>query len=301
MKRVAATLLTSGLACASAWAQTDLEGSGDPEGIDRYPGSWIVEYSPSTAMRSYEFVTGKVARIRREVRIEQSERVKADLLRVTYRTPDGTRFDDAIAHYEDVIAELGARVDFTCRGLDCGLSTIWANLVFGVKELAAPDASQFYVAASDVGGSRLISIYVAQRPNRRVYAHVDVAETESVGAGLAAGDVVEALESKGFALLMGVTPGGDGELDGDALAVLDEVAGALAGFDGGTIYAVCHIGGVDGDRALQQASACAEAAAARLQAGGIEATGFGAGAMLPREQAPSARLELVVLGAKQSP
>lgn len=286
------------LACFPAWAQTDLEGSDDPQGFERFPGSWIVEYSPETAVRAYEFVTSKVARIRREVRIEQSMRVRADLVRATYRMPDGTRLNDVIAHYEDVVGEVGAQIEFTCRGLDCGLSTIWANQVFGVKELAAPDAAQFYVAAVDRAASRLFSIYVAQRPNRRIYAHVDVAGTDELQAGLSADDVVEALQSKGFALLGGAAPDDAGSLDDADLEALDELASALGGFEG-RVFVVCHLVGTDPEGAATRSEACAETAAARLKAGGVDAAGFGAGAFAPREGVPASRLELVVPGGRR--
>ncbi len=295
----ALTMVAAGvLVCAPAWAQTDLEGSGDPEGFDRFPGSWIVEYSPSTSLRAYEFVTGKVARIRREVRIEESMRVGADLVRVTYRMPDGTRLNDVVAHYESVVDDLGAQIEFNCRGLDCGLSTIWANQVFGVKELAASDAAQVYVAAVDTAASRLISIYMAQRPNRRVYAHVDVALTEGLQAGLSADDVVEALESKGFAVLGGAAPDDAGSLDEADLQALDELAAALGEFEG-EVFVACHVGGSDAERAVAQSQGCAEAAVARLKAGGVDAAGFGVGAFAPREGMSASRLELVAPGGSR--
>ena len=295
----ALTIVAAGvLVCAPAWAQTDLEGSGDPDGFDRFPGSWIVEYSPSTSVRAYEFITGKVARIRREVRIEQSMRVGADLVRVTYRMPDGTRLNDVVAHYESVVDDLGAQIEFNCRGLDCGLSTIWANQVFGVKELAAPDAAQVYVAAVDTAASRLISIYMAQRPNRRVYAHVDVALTEGLQTGLSADDVVEALESKGFAVLGDAAPDDAGSLDEADLQALDELASALGEFEG-EVFVVCHVGGSDPERAVTQSQGCAETAAARLKAGGVDAAGFGAGVFAPRDGASASRLELVALGGSR--
>lgn len=297
--RAATVIFTLGvLAGTPAWAQTDLAGAEDPQGFDRFPGSWIVEYSPETAVRAYEFVTGKVARIRREVRIEQSLRVGADLVRVTYRMPDGTRLDDVIGHYEDVVGEVGARIEFTCRGLDCGLSTIWANQVFGVKELAAPDAAQFYVAAVDSAAPRLVSIYVAQRPNRRIYAHVDIARTDELQAGLSADDVLVALESRGYAVLGGAAPDDGGSLDDTDLQALDELASALGGFEA-RVFVVCHLVGTDVEAAATRSQACAETAAARLKAGGVDAAGFGAGAFAPREGAPASRLELVAPGGRR--
>lgn len=298
------------LAAATTFAQEDVPGSSDPAGMTRYPGAWIHLYSPETDERSYEFVTGKVARIRREVRIDRSSRTPAKVVRVTYRTPNGTRLDDVVEHYENVIRDLGGRVEFTCRGLDCGHSTLWANQVFGVKEVAGPDTAQFYLATTlagsavglaDSGSSALVSIYVAQRSNRRVNAHIDFAIATSGSSGGSTEDVVKALNSLGFAVVAGAVPNRSGELDEASLKALDELAPALTPF-AGRVVAVCHLGSLDdAEQSRRRTEACAEAVSSRLRAAGVEAGAFGAGAFLPREGASPDRLELVIPGAKSTP
>lgn len=291
------------LAAAPSLAQSDASDSADPVGLVRFPGAWIVAYSPETSLRSYEFITGEVARIRREVRIDRSVRTTAKLVRVTYRTPNGTRLDDVIEHYEGVVRDLAGRVEFTCRGQDCGHSTIWANQVFGVKELAAPDAAQFYLATtidgSAVGlqepGSALVSVYVVQRPNRRVNAHIDFAIVAAQSSG-GPGDIVQSLNRNGFAVVDAAVPSATGELDANVLQALDDLAAALSPWSG-RIAVVCHLGRPG---STAQAEACAELAASNLAAAGVEATAFGAGPFLPREGVPPDRLELVIPGAKQA-
>ena len=298
------------LAATNAVAQSDAPGSSDPPGLERFPGAWIVEYAPETSVRSYEFITGEVARVGREVRIDRSMRTAAKLARVTYRTPSGTRLDDVIDHYESLVRELRGRVDFACRGQECGHSTIWANQIFRVKEVAAPDAAQFYLATT-VGGSSLglgdgetdalISVYVVQRANRRVNAHVDVAVVTSESSTGSVEEILNSLKSKGFSVISGAAPNRSGELDDGALNALDDLAAALAPFTG-RIVLVCHLGGLsDPARARRLSEACAQRGSARLGAAGVEAGAFGGGAFLPREGAPPDRLELVIPGAKQSP
>lgn len=298
------------LTASAAFAQTDVPGSSDPGGMPRYPGAWVAVYSPQTGVRSYEFVTGEVARVRREVRIDRSVRTAAKVTRVTYRTPNGTRLDDVVEHYEDVIRDLGGRVDFSCRGQECGRSSLWANQVFGIKELAAPDVAQFYLASTlsgsavglaDSGSSALVSIYVVQRPNRRVNAHVDFAVVTSQSSGSSAEEVVKALNSIGFSVVTTASPNPSGEFDEDSLKALDDLAPALAPF-AGRIVVVCHLGSVDDpEESRRRAEACAERGAERLRAAGVEAGVFGAGAFLPREGASPDRLEFVVPGAKPIP
>ena len=298
------------LTATGSLAQSDVPDSSDPAGMARFPGAWIVEYSPETSVRSYEFITGQVARIRREVRIDRSMRTAAELTRVTYRTPSGTRLDDVIEHYEAVVGDLGGRVDFSCTGQECGHSTLWANQVFGVKELAAPDPAQFYLATmidgsslglADAGSAALVSIYVVQRPNRRVNAHLDFAVVAMDSSSGSVEDVVNALNSKGYALVSAAVPNRSGELDEDALKALDDLAPALTPF-AGRIVVVCHLGSLE-DPALSRrlTESCAERASERLRAAGVVAGAFGAGAFLPREGATPDRLELVIPGAKKDP
>ena len=306
----AAIAVVALLTAASTLAQSDVPGSSDPAGMARYPGAWIVEYSPEKRLRSYEFVTGEVARIRREVRIDRSIRVSATLARITYRTPSGTRLDDVVAHYEAVVDELGGRVDFTCRGQECGRSSLWANQVFGVKELAAPDPAQFYLATTidgsnlglaDADSAALVSIYVVQRPNRRVNAHVDFAISAANSSSDSAESVVNDLNLQGFAVVDAATPNPSGNLDEDALAVLDDLAPALTPF-AGRVVVVCHLGSLeDPEQSRLRSEACSERGSERLRAAGVEAGAFGAGAFLPREGEAPDRLELVIPGAKPTP
>lgn len=311
MRRHAASgiVVASTFAAATALSQSDVAGSADPTGMPRFPGAWIDAYAPEASLRSYEFITGEVARVRREVRIDRSVRIAANLARVTYRTPSGTRLTDVIAHYEDVVRDLGGQVEFTCRGQDCGHSTIWANQVFGIKELAAPDAAQFYLATtikgtalglSEARSAALVSIYVVQRPNRRVNAHVDFAIPTSPTSGSSGEDTVNSLNVRGYTVIEGAAPNALGELSEDALRALDDLAQALKPLSG-RIVVVCHLGSEDSAKSTTRSQACAEAASSRLGAAGVEARAFGAGPFLPREGVPHDRLEMVLPGGSQAP
>lgn len=281
--------------CAVAGASVaqgapDVDGAADPDGIERFPGSWIVAYSPPTTVRSYEFVTGRVDRSSRQRRLDASTRLASpELTRITYRAPDDTSLDEVIEHYDGLLAARGAEVAFACRARDCGRSTTWANDVFGVKELVAPDAAQFYIAAAQ--GDLRASIYVVQRGNRRVYAHVDLARV----AQAARRDVAAALRGRGYWILEASAPRADGSFDAAALAALDAVGAELADEGFAALYVVCHLAAADDpDAATVRAASCAAMAAERLTAAGMDARSFGAGSLLPRPNAPPDRLELVI-------
>ena len=277
-------------------AAQDVDDAVDPPGHARFPGSWIVAYTPETASRGYEFVTGRVDRSGRTARMDSSLRLPAKVVRVTYRAPDGTRFDDVIAHYRDQVLGDGAEVLFTCRARACGRSTSWANSVFGVKELVAPDSSQFYLAATL--GTKLKAVYVVQRGNRRVYAHIDVAEAERPLASDAQAPLVRQLRDNGFAVMAGVTPAPDGALDALDLEAVDAAARTIAPLADRPLYVVCHLADAGStEAALARSATCAETVVQRLGTHGVRAFGFGGGPLLPRADAPTQRIELVMPGA----
>ena len=276
------------LAAAFSQAASDFDGVADPAGLERFPDSSIVAYSPDAEHRSYEFVTGRVDRSRRDLRVDASQRLTVRLVRVTYQAPAGTRLDDVVAHYRRLIAAQQAAVAFECEGRDCGRSTAWANGVFGVKELVAPDSSQFYLAATF--DDWLAAIYVVQRGNRRVYAHVDLARgAKDVEANV---ELADRLRRQGFAVLP-VVPDATGRLDGAALAALDEVATQLADFGGQALAVVCHLDG-GADFSIAPSRACADQAARQLRTAGVDVAGFGGGALLPRSGEATRRLEIVL-------
>ena len=290
-------------AASAGLAAVDASAAEDPPDVAPFPEAVVVATS-ETDLRAYEFVTGRVERSRRERRIERSARVPAKVLRTTYRTPAGTRLEDVAQHYRGQVAGL-AQV-FSCQGLDCGRSTVWANDVFGVKELVAPDSAQFYLAAA--GGDTLVAIYAVRRGNRRVYAHVDVARGDGIGARVL-GDraakqgkdaeqsvpagLAETLRRDGYAVLADVAPDDRGRLGRTALRALDAAAAEL-GASTDAVFVVCHLEGDETDAAIALAADCAEQAALRLQAAGVAATPFGAGPLLPRPDAPRRRVELVL-------
>ena len=124
-------------------AASDVAGSRDPYGIERYPRSWIVAYEREGEVAPRELVTSRVDRIRRDLRVDDQVQVEAALEAVTYQAPDGVSVADLEQHYLD---ELGGKMLFRCEGRACGRSADWANQVFGQSILYGPDRNQRYVA-----------------------------------------------------------------------------------------------------------------------------------------------------------
>ena len=287
-----ASLVVALAAAMASHAAEDLAGAADPPALERFPGSWIVAYSPPASLRSYEFVTGRVDRSGRTVRVDDSLRLSAEVVRVTYRALDGTRFDEVVAHYRDQIVGGGADVAFTCQARDCGRSTSWANSVFGVKELVAPDSSQFYLAARS--GRTLMAVYVVQRGNRRVYAHIDWGTADAAPTPGVETGIVGQLRQHGFAVVTDVEPAPDGSLDAADLGAVDAVAEQIAALEDRPLYVVCHLDAGATEASMAGSAACAETVVERLRTAGITAFGFGGGPLLPRAGVPTNRVELVM-------
>ncbi len=297
-------VLLAAQAPAAMAAAEDTPGSRDPFGVSRYPRAWIVDYRRDEEVRPREFVTSRVDRIRRDLRVPGLLRVDGLLESVTYRIPDGVAVADVVAHYAE---QLGSDVLFRCQGRGCGRSNDWANQVFNQAILYGPDTNQVYVAREWQG--RLVALYAIERGNQRTYVHLRFVEPMG-GLGLEPNALlVQRLNERGWASVDGVEPGPDGSIDTAGRRLLEALAGPLAEFAGQPIYVVCHVYGPQQPQALLDASRrCAEAGVEAIAAGStaagstaagagsgeLELQAFGAGALLPRPNLRRPRLEIVL-------
>ncbi len=287
----------AGLVCfaAPSHGMEDLPGARDPEGIPRFPRAWVVFFEEEGDFQPREFVVSAVEKIRRELRIDQKLRVEATALRVTYRVPAGTPRADVVGYYRRL---LGADSLFSCEGRDCGRSNGWANLVFRQAVLYGPDGNQFYIAADRDG--QLVSVYVIERGNRRIYAHVEVLDPKGTVSASVNAKLTERLAGDGFSVIGGVRPRRDGTIPAEGVQMLRDIAPQLRIFERQSLYVVCHLYGPEaGGVLLERAGACARAAAEELErgvaaAGGPELIPFGAGPLLPRTDGAASRIELVL-------
>ena len=299
-----ALVAKAGEICGLAWlacfamplhAVEDLPGARDPEGIPRFPRAWVVFFEEDRNFAPREFVVSAVEKIRRELRIDRKLRTEATALRVTYQVPAGTPREEVVDYYRRA---LGQDPLFSCEGRDCGRSNGWANLVFQQAVLYGPDGNQFYIA-TDRGG-QLVSAYVIERGNRRIYAHVEVLQpAEAVSAAVNA-KLTEHLAGDGFSVVAGVRPRRDGTLPVEGMQMLQNIAPQLRIFERQTLYVVCHLYGPEaGGVLLEHAGACARAAAQELERGvtadgGPQFIPFGAGPLLPRTGGAASRIELIL-------
>lgn len=263
----------------------------DPLDLDRYPHSIIVDYELDEALLPREFAIGRVDKSRRDVRAEREVRPNATRESATYEMPPATKPEDVVNHYRGL---LGSGTIFTCRGRDCGRSNDWANYVFGEAILYGPDIGQFYLAAEL--GEHLVAVYVIERGNKRVYAHLEVLKPQTPMILRGNAEVVQRLAGDGITLISGVKPDRNGALSDPSLTLLGNLGDDLTVFSGQTVYVVCHLyGPVDTERLIEQSAECAgQAARALAKDNGPEFRAFGAGPLLPRTSGAASRLELVL-------
>jgi len=279
-------LLVSG----TAWGQ-DVSGSRDPLGLARYPFAWIEKYSLDEQYMPREFIISPVEKIRRDLRIKRKVRISATFERSTYRIPAGTSRDDVVEHY---VRLLGSEELFACEGRDCGRSNQWANDVFKIAFLYGPDVNQYYLAANHDG--HLVSVYIIERGNKRIYAHLEVMKPDSEFSVELNDKLTERLAGDGFVVIEGVTPRVDGTLPAEGESVLTNIAKQLHIFNGQRVFVVCHLyGSTSAEKLLEAATSCSERASQILTSEeGPELVSFSAGPLLPRAAGAIPRLELVV-------
>ena len=278
------------LAAALPARAADVTGARDPLGIPRMPHSFIIGYELDDNLMPREYALGRVDRSRRDVRVEHEVRASATREWATYEMPAGTQTRQVIDHYLDV---LDTEPLFTCSGRDCGRSNLWANEIFKRANLYGPDSNQFYFAGAR--GESLIALYIIERGNKRVYAHLEVLNPERDVALSLNEELLSQLAGKGQAVVEGVTPDRQGNLDAEEAEQLASLREGLLVFAGQTIYVVCHLyGSQSGAVLIERSDACARSAVDVLRTEtGPELIPFGAGPLLPRAGA-GARIELVL-------
>lgn len=290
-----------------------LAGNASYEDTPPIPGAQSLSSTSDSDRR--ELVPVKVAlspveKVGREVRIEYAIDLTAMRTVHTYLLKKGATTDDAIEHYARSLP--GTRL-FRCNGRDCGRSNVWANDFFGQAILYGPNVHQRYLVVQK--DAELMTVYVAQRGNRRVYVHTQVVRSSQLPDAVGGQSVSTQLLKLGLSRLGGVTPDATGRLSSFAQQRLLAIGADLASLTSARVYVVCHVNdGQSGELLLASADRCAQEASAQISAGfeanravpqtpeqtnrarttQVEFVPFAAGPLLPRHDAPGNRIELVI-------
>lgn len=266
--------------------------------LDAPPRSSSVESFASEDTTPYDFIVGPIERVKREIKFERAIRVSGMVRSETYEVSSDMNREAATEWYREALLVAGGEVVFECEARDCGRAALWGGSIFKQRVLSAFDSKQHYLAAAlkSDQSTELFSIYVVERGNRRVYAHVvQVSVDGEVDLGTNQ-DFSGTLARRGQALVEGVVPDGQGELNDEALGRLKELAKQLLAFSE-NVYVVCHVyGSRSSELLLEQSQSCAESAAQTLNdEADIDVIPFGAGPLAPLPGGvPQSRVEIVV-------
>ena len=289
-------LLSYVIALGSIGILADIPGAKDSNLLARYTASTIVNYGILEG--TYDFIYAPVDKIKRDVSFENSVRFTGTGQRVTYEMPRGVSRDDAFHWYAKQLDRLGGTMLFSCEGPDCGRATIWASQVFRVRELTAQDRYQTYAAytIADGDSQTLIALYVVERGNKRVMAHIEeVSASEPVSFDENRG-FADQLSATGVAVIRNVKPGRDGSIDAASASVISVIAKQMSNLVSRDVYVVCHLHASGGaDPLIEASQRCASTVAAQLEEEtSLQPKSMGVGPLMPVAGRKLSRIEVVV-------
>ncbi|WP_428243684.1 DUF4892 domain-containing protein [Gynuella sp.] len=127
-------------------------------------------------MNGYRWFQGAAKKVSGRYFADKEERVNGMLHRQVWEIGADVDLNEAHQFIFSQVLPYNADVIFDCRGLDCGVSNVWANQLFGVSQLYGRDTEQDYTTVSFVLDKQpyILSVYTVQRGNRRVYQLVDM-------------------------------------------------------------------------------------------------------------------------------
>jgi len=236
------TFCVSPLLSASE-ATSDVPGSQDVNLIKRYPRSHIIQFEQETADLPYRLILGSLKKINNVLSPKKSQQIEGKLTRLTYRIPDGSRSDEVSDYFSRRVLENKGEVIFHCQGRDCGSSNYWANTIFRRAVLYGPEQFQNFFVARFGEVNTFVSIYTAQRGNKRLYAHLEIVKASRSEVETDPKSLLSQLQGQGVYLLSGVDFDANHHLTQESASVIAVAATAINLDDSLQVYVVGHLQG----------------------------------------------------------
>lgn len=154
----------------------DVPGSADLAEVKRPLGSEIIRYSEGV-QSAIRFPLERVERVNNRLVIDREIDVEGHVVDITYQLGPREDYEQYMDSLETALADAGSDILFSCESRGCGVSGLWANTLFKVRELYGPNGNQRYVAVALPGETdRYLSVYGIERGNRRQYVHLRLVE-----------------------------------------------------------------------------------------------------------------------------
>ena len=141
--------------------------------VEQFAGTVPLEAVTANSVETHQLITGRVKRVRGEVRPESAEYVRGLQQQETFELATSVEKEQFLSFYRDQFTKSG-QILFECGGRDCGPSNYWSNQVFGKALLYGPTEHQYYMLAklSDASGV-YISLYFAERGTGKRLLHLE--------------------------------------------------------------------------------------------------------------------------------
>lgn len=161
----------------SHWSiAADTPGSSDLSEVQRPLGSEIIRYSEGV-QSAIRFPLERVERVNNRLVIDNELDIEGHVIDITYELGPREDYRSYMTVIERALTEQNAKILFSCESRGCGVSGLWANSLFKVRELYGPNGNQVYFAAKLAGtADRYLSAYGIERGNRRQYVHIRLVE-----------------------------------------------------------------------------------------------------------------------------
>ena len=171
------TWILLGSMLLSQWSiAADVPGSSDLPEVQRPLGSEIIRYSEGL-QSAIRFPLERVERVNNRLVIDNELDIEGHVIDITYELGAREDYRSYMAALEAALTGQSAEILFSCESRGCGVSGLWANSLFKVRELYGSNGNQVYFAAKLAGATdRYLSAYGIERGNRRQYVHIRLVE-----------------------------------------------------------------------------------------------------------------------------
>lgn len=163
---------------ATAVGAADVPGSQDIPSVERPIGSEIVRYRDGL-QSAIRIPLDRVQRVNNRIEISREIAIEGHMVDVTYLLGARQHYKDYIRQLQETLIDEGSELLWACESRACGVSGLWANTLFKVRELYGSNGNQIYFAVKLPGESdRYLSVYGMEQGNRRQYVHVRLIEPD---------------------------------------------------------------------------------------------------------------------------
>lgn len=281
----------SGLLATLAWAG-DVPGSLDLPMVDRPDGALIVRFSDGV-QTALQVPLDRVQRVNNRIEVGRDIEVTGFVTDVTYELTPELGYRAYVKRIQDTLVGDGAELLWSCESRACGVSGLWANSLFKVRELYGPNGNQLYFAVKLPGASgAILTAYGIEQGNRRQYVHLRLIEPNVDRRSFEGANL---LLSKGRVVLPILFAGS--RVSPESRQTIEDIAANLRALGTGDLAIVAYTAVTPGGGLADALSLSAERARhvqELLADAGLEIqAAHGLGALVPSNQLSPERVEIV--------